>query len=196
MIQPIVLYSLLNSIYQNAGKVPACLIATQTTGQITNQTIGQQMIERSNDDDEDEGAWPKKLFLDANVLFTAAHRRNGKAALVIELGKRGHWRCLTSPYALEEAQRNLEMKYPAAAQSLHSITTPLELQKHRPDLDFPAGLPAKDQPIFQAALACGADFLLTGDLRHFGSLMHRPQHTFGVHVTTVADFLDLQLSAC
>jgi hypothetical protein len=27
-----------------------------------------------------------RVFLDANVLFTAAHNRSGKAALVIELG--------------------------------------------------------------------------------------------------------------
>lgn len=139
-----------------------------------------------------------KLFLDANVLFTAAHNaarhRDGKAGVVIELGKRGRWRCFTSAYALEEARRNLNVKYPAAVQSLRSLAPSLRLQEHRRDLSFPAGLPAKDQPIFQAALACGADFLLTGDLQHFGSLMHRPQETFGVHVTTVACFLRLQLN--
>ena len=112
----------------------------------------------------------QKLFLDANLLFT-------------------------SPYALEEARRNLALKYPAAVQSLHSIAASLELQDHRSDLDFPEGLAAKDQPIFQAALACGADFLLTGDRGDFGLLMHCPQRTFGVHVTTVADFLELQLAA-
>ena len=52
-----------------------------------------------------------KLFLDANVLFTAAHNRDGKAGAVIELGKQGRWRCFTSAYALEEAQRNLSVKY-------------------------------------------------------------------------------------
>ncbi len=30
-----------------------------------------------------------RVFLDANVLFTAARNRSGKAALVIELGIRG-----------------------------------------------------------------------------------------------------------
>ena len=134
-----------------------------------------------------------RLFLDANILFTAAHNRAGKAAVVIELGVQGRWRCFTSAYALEEARRNLEAKYPAVVQSLHAIATSLQLQEHRPDLRFPASLPAKDQPIFQAALACRADFLLTGDWQHFGSLMHRPQDTFGVHVTTVACFLRLQL---
>ena len=139
------------------------------------------------------------LFLDANLLFAAAynvaHDKDSKAALVIDLGKQGLWRCFTSPYALEEARRNLALKYPAAVQSLRSIAASLQLQDHRSDLDFPEGLAAKDQPIFQAALACGADFLLTGDRRDFRHLMHCPQHTFGVHVTTVADFLNLQLTA-
>lgn len=139
-----------------------------------------------------------KLFLDANVLFTAAHNaarhRDSKAGVVVELGKRGRRQCFTSAYALEEARRNLNVKYPAAVQSLHSLAVSLRLQEHRRDLGFPPSLPAKDQPIFQAALACRADFLLTGDLQHFGSLMHRPQDTFGVHVTTVACFLRLQLN--
>ena len=30
-----------------------------------------------------------RIFLDANILFTAAHNPNGKAALVIELGRSG-----------------------------------------------------------------------------------------------------------
>jgi len=32
----------------------------------------------------------KGLFLDANVLFTAAHNPSGKAALVLELGTLGY----------------------------------------------------------------------------------------------------------
>ena len=48
-----------------------------------------------------------RLFLDANVLFTAAHNPRGKAALVIDLGREGHWEIYSSAYALEEATRNL-----------------------------------------------------------------------------------------
>ncbi len=53
-----------------------------------------------------------RLFLDANVLFTAAHNPNGKAALVLELATVGLWQAVTSAYALEEARRNLERKCP------------------------------------------------------------------------------------
>lgn len=36
--------------------------------------------------------------------------------------------------------------------------------------DVGAELPAQDRPILTAAIACGADRLVTGDRRHFGPL--------------------------
>ena len=48
--------------------------------------------ERGPVDREARSAGPMRLFLDANVLFTAAHNPGGKAALVIELGAQRHWR--------------------------------------------------------------------------------------------------------
>ena len=59
-----------------------------------------------------------RLFLDANVLFTAAHNPRGKAALVIELGRQGHWDLYSSAYALEEARRNLRTAHESAGNHL------------------------------------------------------------------------------
>ena len=87
-----------------------------------------------------------RLFLDANVLFTAAHNPKGKAALVIELGIQGYWEVYSSPYALEESRRNLERKSPQALDDLHKIQQSLRLIEHRPDLVFPEGFSQKDQP--------------------------------------------------
>ena len=131
-----------------------------------------------------------KLFLDANVLFTAAHNPNGKAALLIELQPRAGWALATSTYALEEAQRNLRRKAPGAENRLHAMLKSFEMVEHRHTLEYPAGLAVKDRPIFQAALGCGASHLLTGDLKHFGPLMNRTDETMGVHVQTIAQFLD------
>ena len=131
-----------------------------------------------------------KLFLDANVLFTAAHNPRGKAALVIDLGKRGHWAVATSAYASEEARRNLERKFPDLPERLKELLQVIELTEHHPGLRFPPALAEKDRPIFQAAVACGATHLLTGDLKDFGALMNQPGKTFGVLVQTVADFLE------
>ena len=53
-----------------------------------------------------------RLFLDANIFFTALHNPRGKAAFVIEFGTQGYWELFSSLYALEEARRNLERKFP------------------------------------------------------------------------------------
>ena len=131
-----------------------------------------------------------RLFLDANVLYTAAHNPKGKAALVIELGGRGHWTLYSSRLAVEEARRNLERKYPKCLDRLRTLLSSVRLADHRAALDFPEGLARKDRPIFQAALACRATHLLTGDLKDFGRFMNRPEETRGVRIQTVAEFLD------
>ena len=130
-----------------------------------------------------------RLFLDANVLFTAAHNPRGKAALAIELGRQGHWALATSLYASEEARRNLERKFPQSLDSPNSLLRGIQFVGHHPDLQFPAALVEKDRPIFQAAVACGATHLLTGDLKDFGPFMNAPKETFGILVQTVAEFL-------
>lgn len=131
-----------------------------------------------------------KVFLDANVLFTAAHNPRGKAALLIELGERGYWMLFSSPYALEEARRNLERKFPRGMNDLESLRLKLQLVDHHPNSPFPEGLAQKDRPIFQAAFACGASHLITGDIKDFGPYMKRPETAFGVQIETVAEFLN------
>jgi predicted nucleic acid-binding protein len=133
-----------------------------------------------------------RIFLDANVLFTAAHNPNGKAAFVIELGRSSIWRLATSPYAAEEARRNIARKFPACRDSLETLLNDIALVADSPETPCPAGLAEKDQPIFRAALACRADFLLTGDIRDFGFLMNAPKKSGGLLIQTVAEFLARQ----
>jgi predicted nucleic acid-binding protein len=133
----------------------------------------------------------KRVFLDANVLFTAAHNPRGKAAFIIELAAGGAFKLFTSSYAREEAERNIIAKYPACAeifsQLLQSVTVvPVTLLS----VDYPEILPAKDAPIFTAAVHCRATHLLSGDIKHFGSLMNRPDLCSGMIIQPVAQFLD------
>lgn len=130
-----------------------------------------------------------RLFLDANVLFTAAHNPRGKGALIVEAGQKGRWDLVTSSYAREEARRNLALKFPRLLGDYDALLAGIHIVDHPPDLPFPVALPPKDRPIFRAALASGASHLLTGDLRDFGPLMNRPDETFGVVIQTVAEFL-------
>ena len=132
----------------------------------------------------------KRLFLDANVLFTAAHNPGGKAAFLIQLGKMNQLQITTSAYALEEAKRNLSRKFPSCLDQLTSIAETILLVAENNQITCPEGLPEKDWPIYRAALACQANVLVTGDLRDFGPLMNDPERSGGLLIQTAADFLN------
>ncbi|MDI9406538.1 MAG: hypothetical protein QM522_07495 [Chitinophagaceae bacterium] len=131
-----------------------------------------------------------RVFLDANVLFTAAHNPRGKAALVITLGSEGLFQLATSSYAREEARRNLERKVPDRLPEFSHQLSRIRLVADDPAILCPADLAEKEWPTYRAALACKAHVLLTGDLRDFGFLMNEPELANGLLIQPVADFLD------
>lgn len=134
------------------------------------------------------------LFLDANVLFTATHRPQGKAAFLFQVLDSGlaapPWRLLSSAYAIEEARRNLTAKFPGTAERLDALLAHVELVAQPAAPRLLLDLPAKDMPIWAAAHAAKATHLLTGDLKDFGPHMNRPESTAGVVIQTVGAFLD------
>lgn len=96
---------------------------------------------------------------------------------------------MTSACAREEAQPDTRKKVPDAQDRPHVTLLDIEVVEHRPDLELPMGLVAKDQSIFQAAVGCGASHVITGDLKHFSPLANRLADTLGIHVQTTADIL-------
>jgi predicted nucleic acid-binding protein len=115
-----------------------------------------------------------RLFLDANILFSAAYRDASPALLLFELASAGRCRLLTSAFAWDEAQRNIRLKSPQRSQTLDALRERLE---YAPVPDAQAildaaeqGLPDKDAPILAAARVAKADILVTGDRTHFGHL--------------------------
>ena len=131
-----------------------------------------------------------RLFLDANVLFTAIHNPRGKVALAIELSRQGYWTIYSSYFAVEEARRNLARKFPDFVDELDGLAYVLRPVGHSVGSAFLPGLVEKDQPICQAAFACRATHLLTGDMKHFGAFVNHPERTTGILFQTVASFLD------
>lgn len=93
-----------------------------------------------------------RVFLDANVVFSAAYL---VATHLHGLWKLAEATLITSDYAVEEARRRLS---PQARDRLDSLPLPPGLL-----------LPDKDVPIFLAARTTGASHLLTGYKRHFGA---------------------------
>ncbi|MGE0031488.1 MAG: putative toxin-antitoxin system toxin component, PIN family [Steroidobacteraceae bacterium] len=130
-----------------------------------------------------------RLFLDANVLFTAAHNPDGKAAFLFDALDLKRWELLSSAFAIAEAQRNLAAKYPPCCARLESLVAGLTVVGQPAPVATGISLPEKDQPIYVAALACRATHLLTGDRQHFGRHMNRPQATGGIVIQSVAEYL-------
>jgi len=105
-----------------------------------------------------------RLFLDANVLFSAAYREDAGLAKFWELDD---VELVTSAYAFEEARRNLSDE--EQIERLQTLVGQLSIVPES-DVELPNGveLKEKDVPILQAALASDASHLLTGDRRDFG----------------------------
>ncbi|MGH8706972.1 MAG: PIN domain-containing protein [Burkholderiales bacterium] len=137
------------------------------------------------------------LFLDANVVFSAAHAAQGRAQHLVALAAAGYCRLVTSAQALEEARRNLALKSRGYEVRLERALAHVRVVAEAPAplLAWAAaeGLPPKDAPILAAAAHCGAQCLVTGDARDFGALYGRRLR--GVLVLTPAQALASVLDA-
>jgi predicted nucleic acid-binding protein len=130
-----------------------------------------------------------RVFLDANVLFTAAHNPSGKAALVIDLGSQGYWEVMSCSYAIQEAHRNLSIKFPGYLGRFELLMANVIKVPSRSGRMCPVLLSEKDRPIVETAIHCKATHLLTGDVKDFGPFMNNPSITSGVIIQTVSQFL-------
>lgn len=126
-----------------------------------------------------------RLFIDANVLFSAAYRA---AAGVARLWQLDDVELLSSDYAIEEARRNLSS--PKQRSRLNELVAALELVS-AVTLDeafFEAlELRPKDWPILGGAMAGKATHLITGDRHDFGPFFGH--EVGGVIVLPPGDYL-------
>ena len=112
-----------------------------------------------------------RVFLDANVLFSAAKSDGAVRALLRLLVERGHesW---ADAYVVAEARRNLVAKGPEAVHVLDALLARLRVAAAAPPASEPADvawLPEKDRPVLAAAIHLHCDALVTGDRTHFGA---------------------------
>jgi uncharacterized protein len=133
-----------------------------------------------------------RLFLDANVLFSAALGMRTRARALLDLAHARNVGLVTSALA----GRNLASKAPHAAGELPRVTANIA-RSRVPDAGLIAwattqGLPPKDAPILGAAVAARADLLVTGDRRHFGHLFGRTLE--GLTVVSLGEALRLVLA--
>lgn len=113
-----------------------------------------------------------RVFLDANVLFSAAYRPDSRLRALWESSD---VELVSSEYAVDEARRNIQLAKPRNADGLQALTNCLAIIGGVGDADLPEGvhLHEKDRPILAAAIEAGASHFLTGDKTHFGHLFGR-----------------------
>lgn len=125
-----------------------------------------------------------RVFLDANVLFSAAYRADSGLAT---LWARSGTQLVSSRYAALEAGLNLP--HESQRLRLEQLMRNVEIVAESGDQALPRGivLPAKDRPILVAAVCGGCTHLLTGDVRHFGKLLGKT--VAGVLILRPAEYL-------
>jgi predicted nucleic acid-binding protein len=126
-----------------------------------------------------------RLFLDANVLFSAAYRPN---VGLLRLWRLPNVVLCTSHYALEEARINLtedsqRHRLVRLSASLNFFDAASREQTRG------INLPEKDIPIFLAAVEARSTHLITGDLRHFGPYFGKK--LLGILVLSPAEYFRL-----
>jgi predicted nucleic acid-binding protein len=129
-----------------------------------------------------------RLFLDANVLFTAAHNPDGLARLLFDVARHDVVTLISSHVAVSEARANLNLKAPDKAAALEPLLHGLEIVDAPSQPLHVLDLPADDQLIFGAAVAARATHLLTGDKKHFGPYFEDPKRTARITIQTVRAF--------
>ena len=114
-----------------------------------------------------------KVFLDANVIFSAVYSETGGSAYILQLAKKDRIKLYSSRLAIKEAERNLREKADIkVVLRFYDLLDEVYIQLI--DTDHAKGkerfsdfVGEKDAPILASAIASKADFLLTLDKKHF-----------------------------
>lgn len=119
-----------------------------------------------------------KVFLDANILCSAAKSDGAMRELLRQLAAHEHelW---VDELVIEEARRNLTAKVPQSEGELDELLQTLRQARHpRTSRELRESLPVveKDRPVLAAALGLRCEVLVTGDRTHFGALYGRRIH--------------------
>lgn len=112
-----------------------------------------------------------RIFLDANILFSAAKSDGAVRHLLRLLLEAGH-ECWVDGFVVAEARRNLVAKGGGTSAALEALLPHLQVgptQAHVPETLEMSWLHEKDRPVLAAAMRLGCQALVTGDRTHFGA---------------------------
>ena len=131
-----------------------------------------------------------RVFLDANVLFSASNSGSNIARLIGLLTEQGT--AVTSDLALEEARRNVQLKRPAWQTQFEWLVARVTVVSSV-RFALPVELAEKAVPILCTAIRAGCQALATGDKRHFGR--YYGQNVEGVRVVSLLQLAEMLTAA-
>lgn len=112
-----------------------------------------------------------KVFLDTSAILAGLNSLNGAAGVILATCFTGQITPIISPQVIEEAERNIVVKFPQLTVAWQSfllippkITPSPTLKQIKQAYKI---LPTSDAPILAAALAVNPDFLITWNTRDF-----------------------------
>lgn len=136
----------------------------------------------------------RRVFLDANVLFSAAVTKGGAVRSLLDVAKkRGDVALLVTAYVLRETRTNLERKSPSQLSELEALIEDVTIVEE-PSATLVEQLASlvpdpRDAPILAGAVSGEAQLLVTGNEKHFGGLYGTEVR--GVYVLRPREALDL-----
>jgi uncharacterized protein len=139
-----------------------------------------------------------KLFLDSNVILSGILSDKGAPRIILDILSLNlpFLSGLSGEFNLLEIKRNLKRKLPGLFSVYRKYFPRINLQiipLPRPaDLkDFFGMAAEKDVPVLVSAIRGGADFLITGDKKHFGKI--KLPTPYALKIVTPSEFVDLFL---
>ena len=129
-----------------------------------------------------------RLFLDTSVLLAACGSTKGASREIFRLAPLNNWTLITTPYVLDEANRNLPLLPDDATPQWLSLRPELVIRDDVLTLHQGVVFPVtKDRPVLFSALAW-TDVLLTLDRTDFATLLG--DEFYGLPVLKPGTFLE------
>ncbi len=133
-----------------------------------------------------------RVFLDTNVLFSAAYHSSGHPAALLDAAAFGRYIPVICRVVVDEVVRNLRKKAPQALGSLErtfqEVSFEMAPEPRGSEVKRWAGAGfGSDAPVLAAAIEAEVDYFCTGDKR-----LRARSETFGVlNVVSPAELLEL-----
>ncbi len=136
-----------------------------------------------------------KIFLDSNVLLSGLFSDKGAPRIILDLLTLNlpFLAGATGRYNLMEVERNLKKRMPAAITLYHKYLPKLGLEvvplPSQETVRSMAGIIAeKDIPVLASAIACKAEYLITGDKKDFVRL--KTDKRYNLTIVGPSDFIE------